>query len=272
MGHHLEPGNLCVMQRLPLCKGIWYAITQAETIPPRAREPWEFVKSRGYPLIIWIYNSSGEQSPIVWALCLISFEFLAFKVFPVVTYTMIDCHLYHGQWFPVNVWQFRHYYQMLASRSAASSEFEIRPLGIHLTKKLLPPALCSPFDGLFIRFPDLPFSFNSFNCPAFPLLFYCINKNQTMKNVLVMFQMTITIAQLVPGNLHLTMKIHWTLKPLYINEEFMKKQPSEGRENQEVINGQGRHRCQNSCQMLVSPKSKENLIWILICLRRKHHN
>lgn len=164
------------------------------TIPPRASELWELVKSRGHPLIIWIYNSSGVQSPIGWALCIISLEFLASKVFPVVTFTMIDCHLYHGQWFLVNVWQFRRYYQMLASSSPASSESEIRPLGILLAKKVLLPALCSPFDVLVIRFPDLPFSFNSFHCPAFPLLFYCINKNQTMKNVLVMFQMTITIA------------------------------------------------------------------------------
>lgn len=52
------------------------------------------------------------------------FCFLAFEVFPVATVTMIDCHLYHGHQFLVNVWQFRHYYKMLASRSAASSELK----------------------------------------------------------------------------------------------------------------------------------------------------
>lgn len=198
------------------------------------------------------------------------FCFLAFKVFPVVTFTVIDCHLYHGQWFLVNVWQFRHYYKMLASGSAASSEFEIRPLGILPTMKLLLSVLHSPLDMLFIRFSDISFSFNSFN--YFRLLFHCKNKNWTIRNVLVLLQVTIMIAQLVPGNLHLTMKIHWTLRFLYIGEEFMKKQPLERRENQGVINGLVRHRSQTSCQMLANAKSKENLIWILIHLRRKHDN
>lgn len=80
------------------------------------------------------------------------------------------------------------------------------------------------------------------------------------------------ITQRVPGTLHLTMKKHWTLRLLYIGEEFMKKQPSEWRENQGVINGLVRHRCQSSGQMLAHPKSKENLIWILIHLRRRQDN
>lgn len=99
---------------------------------------------------------------------------------------MIDCHLYHGQWFLVNVCQFRHYHKMLVSRSAASSEFEIRPLGILPTIKLLLSALCSPFVNLFM-FSDILLNVNSFNCP---LLFHWMNKNHAIRNSLVMLQMT----------------------------------------------------------------------------------
>lgn len=137
--------------------------------------------------------------------------------------------------------------------------------------KLLHSVLGCRLDTLFICFSDILFRVSSLNCPIFPLLFHGINKKQTIRNVPVMLQMIVMIPQLVPGNLHLRMKIHWTLSPLYIGEEFMKKQPSKWRENQGVLNGLVRYRCQNSCQMLAYPKSKENLSWIFIHLRR-HEN
>lgn len=108
---------------------------------------WELVKSWYHSLIIWIFNSSEVKSTTGRAL---SDCFLAFKVFPVVTFTVIDRHLCHGQWFLVTVWQLSHYYQMMVGRSATSSEFEIRPLHVLLAMKLLLPALGNPFDTLFI--------------------------------------------------------------------------------------------------------------------------
>lgn len=51
-----------------------------------------------------------------------------------------------------------------------------------------------------------------------------------------------------------------SVKSLYIGEESLKKQPSEQRKNQGVINDLERHGCPSSSQKLTDPKSKEFLI------------
>lgn len=117
-----------------------------------------------------------------------------------------------------------------------------------------------PLDTLLIILSAISFSVNCFNCPIFPWLGHDGDKNWTIRNILRMLPMTIMTAQLVPENPHLTMKIPLSLKLLHIGEEHIKMQPSEQRENQGVINGLVRHRCQSSCQMLAYTKSEEN--WI----------